>query len=437
MQSKILKISQQYYDDTNLEHRKKHGQYFTPVDIKSEALSLIEFSDGDSILENSCGTGEFIHSILEINENVNIDAFDIDEQLVNIVSENFNVNAQCQDFLLLSETKMYDKVIGNPPYFQMKKADAVEAGYKNYLDVCAGKPNIYAMFIKASIDALKVGGELVYVVPTSMNNGNDFRLLRDYIIEKTNIKNIKLFNDDCFDSAQQNVMILHLEKLAPEDSNDGNYVFTKSGITIFSTDTDFLHSKFESGSTLEELGFDVMTGNLVWNQNKPLMSRDNNDLKLVWACNLVDNQIILDVPKLNAVQGPDEKRAAKHEKGQYVKKETTIKQTNDDGAIIDVEVALNSKPLTGKCIVVNRVTGASTNAKIRAAIIDFGEEEYFVENHLNYIIRKQSCKHKLEDLLIELVKPEVTNFVKKITGNTQISKKELLKLIPIKLDKKD
>jgi adenine-specific DNA-methyltransferase len=430
MQSKILKISQQYYDDTNLEHRKKHGQYFTPVDIKSEALSLIEISDGDSILENSCGTGEFIHSILEINENVNIDAFDIDQKLVDIVSENFDVNAQCQDFLLLSKTKMYDKAIGNPPYFQMKKADAVEAGYENYLDVCAGKPNIYAMFIKASIDALKVGGELVYVVPTSMNNGNDFRLLREYIIEKTNIKNIKLFNDDCFDSAQQNVMILHLEKLAPEASNDGNYVFTKSGITIFSTDTDFLYNKFENGYTLEELGFDVMTGNLVWNQNKPLMSRDNNDLKLVWACNLVDNQITLDVPKLNAVQCPDEKRATKHEKGQYVKKKIVTQNTG-------VEIKINSKPLTGKCIVVNRVTGASANAKIRAAIVDFGEEEYFVENHLNYIIRKQSCKYKLEDLLTELIKPEVTNFVKKITGNTQISKKELLKLIPIKLDKID
>ena len=341
-----------------------------------------------------------------------------------------NVNAQCKDFLLLSETKTYDKIIGNPPYFQMKKADAIEAGYENYLDVCAGKPNIYAMFIKASIDALKVGGELVYVVPTSMNNGNDFRLLREYIIEKTNIKNIKLFNDDCFDSAQQNVMILHLEKLAPETVNDGNYVFTKSGITIFSTDTDFLYSKFESGHTLEELGFDVMTGNLVWNQNKPLMSRDNNDLKLVWACNLVDNQITLDVPKLNAVQGPDEKRATKHEKGQYVKKKIV---TQNNGA----EIKINSKPLTGKCIVVNRVTGASANAIIRAAIVDFGEEEYFVENHLNYIIRKQSCKYKLEDLLAELIKPEVTNFVKKITGNTQISKKELLKLIPTKLDKID
>lgn len=434
MQSKILKISQQYYDNTNLEYRKKHGQYFTPIDIKSEALSLIEISDGDSILENSCGTGEFIHSILEINENVNIDAFDIDQRLIDIVSENFNVNAQCQDFLLLDETKMYDKIIGNPPYFQMKKEDAIKDGYKKYLDVCAGKPNIYAMFIKASIDALKVGGELVYVVPTSMNNGNDFRLLRKYIIEKTNIKNIKLFNDDCFDSAQQNVMILHLEKLAPEASNDGNYVFTKSDITIFSTDTDFLHSKFESGHTLEELGFDVFTGNLVWNQNKPLMSCDNSDLKLVWACNLIDNQITLDIPKLNTDQSLDEKRATKNEKGQYVKKKAITKQMDDNGVMIDVEAVLNCKPLTGKCIVVNRITGASASAKIRAAIVDFGEEEYFVENHLNYIIQKKSCKHKLEDLLAELIKPEVTNFVKKITGNTQISKNELLKLIPIKLD---
>tara|TARA_R100000234_G_C4869932_1_gene122867 strand:+ start:15 stop:488 length:474 start_codon:yes stop_codon:yes gene_type:complete len=155
------------------------------------------------------------------------------------------------------------------------------------------------------------------------------------------------------------------------------------------------------------------------------MSRDKSDSVLVWACNLVDNQVILDVDKLNCIAAEDEEIKTKHQKGQYVKKEII-----HNGETI----TLNSKPLSNKCVVVNRVTGASVNAKIRAAIVDFGEEEYYVENHLNYITKTDQCKHTLEQLHEALTKPEVTNFIKRLTGNTQISKKELLKLIPIKLD---
>ena len=63
----LLDISQQYYDETDLEYRKKHGQYFTPENLKSKALDLINIEDGSRVLENSCGSGEFIKSIFEKN----------------------------------------------------------------------------------------------------------------------------------------------------------------------------------------------------------------------------------------------------------------------------------------------------------------------------------------------------------------------------------
>jgi len=426
LMANLLKISAEYYNQTTLEHRKKHGQYFTSSDIKDEALSLISFNDDDLVLENSCGTGEFIDSALKLNPKINMVAYDIDQNLINLVNSNFNVTSECKDYLLLDHNAQFDKIIGNPPYFQMTIAEATKKGYKKYLDVCLGKPNIYAMFIKASIDSLKPEGELVYVVPTSMNNGNDFRKLREYIVENTNIENMILFDEKQFDSAQQNVMIFHLKKLRKGEVNNGKFIFIQSGISIFSTEASFLADCFKNGKTLEELGFDVMTGNVVWNQNKPLMSRDNTDLVLVWACNLVNNKVLLGVDKLNQEHMLNEELKPKHQKGQYVKKEVI-----DKGKTI----ALNSKPLTKKCIIVNRVTGASVNAKIRAAIVDFKGKEFFVENHLNYITTTDNCNFTLEDLYVQLIKPEVTNFIKKLTGNTQISKKELLKLIPIKMPK--
>ena len=107
----LLDISQQYYDETDLEYRKKHGQYFTPENLKSKALDLINIEDGSRVLENSCGSGEFIKSILERNRNVTIDAYDIDQKLVDLVKENFpSVNCFCDDYLLNEHEPIYDYI---------------------------------------------------------------------------------------------------------------------------------------------------------------------------------------------------------------------------------------------------------------------------------------------------------------------------------------
>ena len=296
----LLDISQQYYDETDLEYRKKHGQYFTPENLKSKALDLINIEDGSRVLENSCGSGEFIKSILERNRNVTIDAYDIDQKLVDLVKENFpSVNCFCDDYLLNEHEPIYDYIIGNPPYFQMSLKDLKDKGYSKYSDVCRGKPNIYSMFIKASIDSLKPDGQLLFVVPTSMNNGADFKKLRDYIVSNCDIEDIIISGANDFDSALQNVMIMRLRRLREGEKNNGSYIFNKSGIIIFSDSVDKLRDSFKNGKTLKELGFDVMTGNLVWNQNKTYMSRDREDMRLIWACNIVDNALVYDLEKLN------------------------------------------------------------------------------------------------------------------------------------------
>tara|TARA_Y100000593_G_scaffold94509_1_gene193947 strand:- start:2929 stop:4194 length:1266 start_codon:yes stop_codon:yes gene_type:complete len=412
----LLEVSEQYYKDTSLEHRKKHGQYFTPEDLKRKALSLIgPIKTNAKVLENSCGSGEFIKSIMELNSSVSITAYDIDQKLVQLVKRSFSaVECHCQDYLLLEHSPVYDYVIGNPPYFQMTTKELKEKGYERFLDTCGGKPNIYSLFIRASIDSLKPDGRLLFVVPTSMNNGADFKKLRDYIIKTCDIENIVICGSKDFDSALQNVMILHLRKLNEFETNNGKYVFTKSNVKIFSDDVSSLEKSFTDGKTLEQLGFDVYTGNLVWNQKKEFMSRDNTDRVLVWTCNVVGNSVVLDHPKLSLERPDDEDDAPKYQKGQYVKEGVGI------------------TPLEGRCIVVNRVTGAGANAKIRAAILDC-DGGYYVENHLNYIIKKENAVCELEDIHAILVKKETTDFIKSLTGNTQISKNELLKLIPFKI----
>jgi len=413
----LLKQTEEFLESSDLDDRKKKGQYFTPHSIKESALCEIDLFDGARVLENSCGTGEFIHSIIEKNPNVSIDAYDIDPEMISICRSSFpNINAQVCNFLEMEHKPEYDYVIGNPPYFEYLQRDMPESIVNKFKPWFDGRPNIYALFIKASIDCLVEGGKLVFVVPKSINNGYNFRKFRSYIIKTCNILNVSFYKANMFKNAQQEVMILVLQKLSYGESNDGKYLFYKKDmdcpiITLYKSK---LEEKFRNSKTLKDLGFKVTTGNFVWNQNKDIMSRKKSDTKLLWSCNIVDNKLKLDLPNLNLIT-LDKDPKPKFQKGQYVSSTEKI------------------KPLKGKAIVLNRVVGTSNSSSLRAAIVDFGDEGYYVENHLNVITTTNESVYTLEQVYNELIKPEKAEMLKMVTGNTQLSKKELENLIPINI----
>ena len=426
--SKLLKHTKKFMKEANAKDRNKKGQYFTPEHLKEKSLKNITIKDGDEILENSCGTGEFIHSILQLNTNVYIDAFDIDEKLYNLIKNTYpSVNVKCEDWLMNNSTKKYDKIIGNPPYFEISKSNCKKRGYDRFLKYCLSKPNIYTFFIVKSIEQLKEGGELVYIVPTSMNNGYGFSPLRNYIINNCNIENIINHSDNDFD-AQQNSMTLHVKKLKENETNNGKYLYTNKDITIFCKEPESVKQKFTNKYSLKDLGFNVSTGNYVWNQNKEFMSTNTEDTLLIWACNITDNTLNL-YPKTStgklklgiseALVGPvqeNKKRPYSHQKSQHVSGHSE-----------------NRTPINKKSIIVNRVTGCGKKARIRAALVDI-DRPYYTENHINYITAGENAKMSLEELHEKLISKETVDILQYISGNTQLSKKELLNLIPIKLD---
>ena len=53
-----------------------------------------------------------------------------------------------EDHLQMNFEQKYDLVIGNPPYFVMKKKE-VDDSYYDYFD---GRPNIFILFIIKSLD---------------------------------------------------------------------------------------------------------------------------------------------------------------------------------------------------------------------------------------------------------------------------------------------
>lgn len=395
-----------YLKEADTATRKDHGQYFTPKTIRD--LLLIQLPKNIAhprVLDPGCGTGEFLLSANEYFKSPQLHGWDIDKDLISITKHLVPGATLKKANALEQEMPGYfDFVIGNPPYYEFTPTTQIK---KNYGDVISGRANIFGLFIKAGLKLLKDGGYLAFVLPPSMNNGAYFASLRKLIVEHADIEYLKILdNVKLFHNAQQMVMLMVLKK----GPNKGDHVFSHNGIQIFSEDPSFLKKAFKGKTTLYDLGYSVRTGRLVWNQHKEALTDDpQQGVPLIWAYNINNGKIDLNL----SLRGKGKK--------QYVRLES-----------FDV----------GPAVVVNRITGASRSAKIRAAMIPSGMR-FVAENHCNVIfppkkgdmLRFEGSNKtvSLEDVYRQLLLPEKLKVMQSITGNTQISKTELEKLFPISM----
>ena len=391
------KESIDYLKNTDIKKRKKLGQYFTPKSMRELLLSKLPKKDNADILDPACGSGEFLLSCKKYFKNPILYGFDIDKKLINISSKLVK-NAIIKNFDFLNidiNKKKYDYIIGNPPYFELKLNEEIK---KKYFDIIKGRVNIFSLFIKTGLDLLKDGGYLAYVVPPSMNNGAYFSKLREYIIKNSSLEYLHIIDGaDNFHLANQKVMLIILKKTNSKKSS--KYIFKKNRITIFTEDKKFLNKAYKNTVSLKDIGYTVKTGNIIWNEHKEKLTNDkNNSTLLIWASNINNGKIIIGYTK---------------GKPQYIKNIS------------------NDLIIKSRVVVVNRITGSSKDINIKAAIVN--EKEFVCENHVNviYMSKNANQNYSLEDIFKALQDKTNIKVMRLISGNTQISKTELERLLPI------
>jgi len=395
-----------YINETDIEYRKSKGQFFTPKSIREALLARLPKNlKKPKILDPACGTGEFLMTAEKYFNQPRLFGWEIDKKLARI-SKKVVTGAEIKniDSLKNDSYGKFDLVIGNPPYFEFSPSNEIKERFR---EVINGRINIFSLFIFQGLNWLKKGGYLAFVLPPSMNNGAYFLKLRKFIVRNSNIEHLKILDSaKLFKEAQQSTMLLILKK----GENKGDYLFQKNGILIFTERSQYLRDAFKKKLTLNDLGYEVRTGRLIWNENKGLLTNNpSKGIPLIWSHNITQKGLRFPInnPK----------------KPQYVKRED---------------------PDLGPAIVVNRITGSVKSSELKSAIIPKGMK-FIAENHVNVIFPPAKRKQTKMDLgfkpiknnlsLIELSEQlsskEKTKVVRKITGNTQISKTELLKLFPI------
>lgn len=214
------KLTDDYIGSSQLCHRKERGQYFTPPEIAS-FMARLATDDGflpTRILDPGAGTGILSCAVCEhvvekcMAKRIHIDAYEHDLDLrdllyksllhaskwaydrgTKLTFEIYDTDFLSSGFdgLRIGNCKPYDLVISNPPY---TKISARDPRVKSFAHVVYGQPNLYALFMAASIPLLKNRGVLVFITPRSYAAGHYFKAFREAFFSEMHPVHTHLFD---------------------------------------------------------------------------------------------------------------------------------------------------------------------------------------------------------------------------------------------------
>lgn len=379
--------------------KKNNGIFFTPLNIIKQAIDelLAVNLDIKTILEPSCGSCEFICHIDTIMEKSQIIGIEYHKEIYEGIKDlkvNHNqlsiINEDYLNYDLL-HTHKFDLIIGNPPYYVIKKE-------KIYAKFYEGRPNIFILFIIHSLYKLNKNGVLLFILPKSFLNCLYYNKLRTHIYDNYKIISIVDCSNESYIETEQDTIIFMIQNKKDDNSE---FALRFNDIIIFNSKDNINHLKrlYENSSTLNDLNFEVKVGNLVWNQNKDILTNDNSKTRLIYSSDIKDGVIIDNTYK-------------NKEKKNYIDK----------------------KGVNGLLLVVNRGYG-NGEYKFNYCLIDVAYN-YLIENHLIYIkyksaIDDEDLRRLYERIIKSFEDSKTKEFIKIYFGNNAINTTELQHLLPI------
>ena len=378
--------------------KKDNGIYFTPPSTVIKNIRYLKKlnMNFERILEPSCGTGEFLNalssqlpesSIVAVEKNTTIY-----DSLQNQSPERIQIYND--DFITRNIDDKFNLIIGNPPYFVLKKKDVPSI----YNDYYTGRPNIFIIFIIKSLSLLAEDGILSFVLPKSFTNCLYYDNTRNFINENYTILNIENCDDKYIETKQETITFV-IQNKKPQKKN--KFVLKINNFTIFGSKKMITKIKklYKNSTNLDKLGFTVNVGNVVWNQCKDILTTDSTQTRLIYTSDISNKQLGC-------------KQYKNEQKKNYINKEG------------------ENKPL----LVLNRGYGVGTyNFEYCLINCDF---DYLIENHLVCI---RSKENKPDDILIAMYKKIMSSFenektkefIKLYFGNSAVNTTELIFILPI------
>ena len=387
------------------EEKKKDGIFFTPPSIiqtMTERIQNIPDFNVRTVLEPSCGSCEIIQHLHQNYENIHITGIEkntrIYEQIQDKFDENLGVSLLHRDFLqwdIMNEYK-FDLIIGNPPYFVVKKGDVDESFY----DLIEGRPNIFVIFLIHALQKLNDNGVLAFVLPHNFTNCVYYSKIRKHIYENFAILDIIDCMDDTFVDTKQDTLIFILQK--KQDKSDNiKFSLSINNDIIFNTPSKIhlITDLYKDSVSLYSIGAEISVGTVVWNQCKDILTDDDTQTRLIYSGDIKTN-------KLEEVSYKDPS------KKNYIMK---------DGH-------------TGPMLLLNRGYGKGKYT-FSYCLVDM-DTPYLIENHVIAIrirgaLSKETLMERYNKIIQSFCNDKTKMFVDLYFGNNAINTTELKYVLPV------
>jgi adenine-specific DNA-methyltransferase len=329
----------------------------------------------------------------------------------------------------IENKELYDLIIGNPPYGKVFLQPYLRKFYSRSL---YGHANLYELFIDAALRLSNPGALIAFVTSTSYLGGKYFKSLRKLLIDKAPPILMDFIEErkGVFDEVLQETMItlfrkdsksnpgINLNVIIPNEKKStttvkhiGKFVLSNREDEPWKIPRDKVHLVlFDKIKTmrnrLENLGYTVITGQLVWNRHKDQLADElnPNTYPLIWAESILNGETF----KFSYRQ--------KNHKPYFRLKENQ-------------EYLLTKET----CLLAQRTTAKEQKKRIAAAILpgDFVRKYngVVVENHLN-IIKPINRKVRISFEALKLILNSVAldMVFRSINGSVAVSAYEIKSL---------
>lgn len=195
-----------------MEHTQKHnlkqknlGQYFTTNEELLQCVYRFMQNTEGKILEPSFGRGHIINYLQNNGVERHVVAVEIDDTLETICEDMSNINVHHMDFLAFEPNELYNSIVGNPPYFKLKKNPNTKSILKS--------TNIYVAFIEKAYNLLDENGELIFIIPSDFFKLTSGSKLKEMMLENGAFTHIyHPHRENMFKKAAQDVIVFRYQK---------------------------------------------------------------------------------------------------------------------------------------------------------------------------------------------------------------------------------
>lgn len=416
MPHSLKSLSRQLTLDLDKETKKKEGIFFTPSNLAELVLQhthtyLPENSITEKyhVLEPSCGSGEFIQVIQEQEwwrNKVEITAVEKNGIIVKEITQQpwiEGIHFHHSDFLRLILPHKYHLIVGNPPYFVLKRSEIPES----FLPFVEGRPNIFTLFILKSLQLLQPDGIVAFVLPKSFLNCAYYDRVREYLVKYCDV--LEIFEPPkiikFLETAQPTIVLIAKKKskdnqTSPQQLSEWECRVGSNNRLVFTTHKEELTQLLKGATTLSQAGYRVSVGNVVWNQVKPDLTDDDSEIRLIYSSDIQKGHII-------------KSQFRNKDKKNYLKESGKKPQ---------------QKPYQKPVLLLNRGYGTG-KYQFQHAIVGNEITNYLVENHVMVIEKEQAPNYQA--IQTSFQNPKTSRFIELFFGNNAVNVQELSDVLPI------